>query len=90
MTNSLELQIEQNTVNEKEAMPVRTTWQVFQRVLNVITHALTSIVTIYMTCLTYNAGNSAISWHAFLCTIGVSAMQILHPKTHRFFLILNK
>lgn len=74
MTNSLELEIEQKKVNERKVMPVRTTWQVVQNAFNVLNHTLIIIVTIYMTCLTYNAGNLAISWHAFLCTIGVSAM----------------
>lgn len=34
------------------------------------------IVAGYMTCLAYNTGNLAISWHALLCTLGVSEMSL--------------
>lgn len=54
-------------------MPPRTTWQYIQTAFNVANHILISIVSIYMGYVTYSNGNLAISWHVFLCTIGVSS-----------------
>lgn len=51
-------------------MSARLTWQSIQLVCNVINHILISIVSIYMTYISYSSGNLAISWHVFLCTIG--------------------
>lgn len=70
MTNSIELEVKQA---KAERMPVQTTWQTIQTGLNVLNHALIFIVAVYMSRLAYNAGNAAINWHVFLCTVGVSA-----------------
>lgn len=53
-------------------VPDHFTWQSIQVAFNVINHILISIVSIYMTYVAYSNGNLAISWHVFLCTIGVS------------------
>lgn len=58
-------------------MSNRTTWQTLQIAFNMINHILITIVSIYMTYVTYSNGNVAISWHVFLCTIGVSSLKIL-------------
>lgn len=71
MTNSIELEVEQA---KAERMPVLTAWQVVQKVFNTVNHILIVIVAGYMTCLAYNTGNLAISWHALLCTLGVSGI----------------
>lgn len=73
MTNSIELEVE---LAKAERMPVRTTWHAIQTGFNVLNHILILTVAVYMTRLTYNAGNLAISWHAFLCTTGVSAKNL--------------
>lgn len=55
-----------------DQQPSRSTWQVIQTYFNVLNHVMASIVAVYMTFMCYNAGNKPISWHAWLCTIGVS------------------
>lgn len=52
--------------------PSRNAAKNIQIYLNLLNHILVSIVAVYMTFLCYNAGNTGISWHAWLCTIGVS------------------
>lgn len=75
MKNSLN--IEEGRANVDE-MSTRNTWQVVQTVFNVLNHAMIIIVAVYMTRLTYLAGNQAISWHVFLCTVGVSVTNIFY------------
>lgn len=70
MDNSIE-QGEQIEIHRRDTMPVWTVWQPIQSILNMINHAMILITSVYMTFLNYNTGNKAISWHAFLCTIGV-------------------
>lgn len=53
-------------------MPMISTWKYIQTSFNVANHILILIVSIYMAYVTYSNGNVAISWHVFLCTIGVS------------------
>lgn len=53
-------------------MPKVSAWQKIQIYFNLVNHVLISIVAVYMSFLCYRAGSSAISWHAWLCTIGVS------------------
>lgn len=48
-------------------------WRRVQIYFNVLNHVLISSVAIYMSFLCYRAGNLPISWHSWLCTIGVSA-----------------
>lgn len=79
MDNSLELKEEQpkaTTTSSAQVpkMSARFTWQSIQIVLNVVNHTLISIASIYMTYVAYSNGNAAISWHVFLCTIGVSEL----------------
>lgn len=52
--------------------PTKTALQIIQTYFNVINHAIIFTVVIYMSFLCYNAGNLPISWHAWLCTMGVS------------------
>lgn len=64
-------------ISEKMDKPqLISAWQKIQTYFNVLNHILVSIVAVYMTCLCYRAGNKPISWHAWLCTIGVSTTQI--------------
>lgn len=76
MENSLEVKEDQckDTASPEQAtkMSNRFTWQSIQLVFNVINHILILIVSIYMAYVAYSNGNLAISWHVFLCTIGVS------------------
>ncbi|XP_031624356.1 cytochrome b561 domain-containing protein 2-like [Contarinia nasturtii] len=57
-----------------DTMP-RSAWQKIQTYLNVLNHVMISIVAVYMTFLCYNAGNRAISWHAWLCTLGYQLLM---------------
>lgn len=50
----------------------RNVWQTTQTTFNVINHIIILTVAVYMTYVTYSTGNRAISWHVFLCTLGVS------------------
>lgn len=67
---------------ETQSVPAQTPvesrnmiWQSIQIVFNVLNHILISIASIYMTYVAYSNGNLAISWHVFLCTIGVSHLN---------------
>lgn len=40
--------------------------------LNILNLVFISAVAIYMTFICYRNGNKAISWHTWLCTMGVS------------------
>lgn len=47
-------------------------WRAIQKRFNVINHLMNTAVAFYMTYFCYGAGNAPVSWHAWLCTIGVS------------------
>lgn len=64
-----QMEIESNKV---EKIPIRNAWQVIQTYFNVLNHVMASIAAVYMSFMCYNAGNKAISWHAWLCAVGVS------------------
>lgn len=55
-----------------EPRPKRTAAQVIQVYLNTLNHVFVSVAAIYMTFLCYNSENSKITWHVWLCTLGVS------------------
>lgn len=46
-------------------------WLFLQAMFNTINHILIGAVSLYMTLLCWNVGNSKITQHALLCTIGV-------------------
>lgn len=61
----------------------RSAWQKIQFVFNLLNHILIFVVAIYMSFLCYGTGNRPISWHAWLCTIGVCVIiskQLLSLK----------
>lgn len=70
MKNSLE--VESNT----HRSPMGDAINKIQTYFNVINHIIVSIVAVYMSFLCYNAGNQPISWHAWLCALGVSILNI--------------
>lgn len=47
-------------------------WIFLQAMFNTINHILIGAVSLYMTWLCWSTGNSKISQHALLCTIGVN------------------
>lgn len=47
-------------------------WIFLQAIFNTINHILIGAVCLYMTWHCWNYGNSKISQHALLCTIGVN------------------
>lgn len=51
--------------------------KMIQTCFNVLNHIIVSLVAVYMTFLCYNAGNQPVSWHAWLCALGVSDVFIL-------------
>lgn len=57
--------------NKNKNTPKRSAWQMIQTYFNVLNHVIALIIAIYMSFLCYNAGNKPVSWHAWLCTIGV-------------------
>lgn len=57
-----------------EKVPTRSAWQVIQTYFNMLNHVMISIVSVYMTYICYGAGNQIITWHVWLCTIGVSVL----------------
>lgn len=63
----------------------RSAFQVIQTYFNLLNHVMISTVAIYMTFLCYNAGNRLISWHAWLCTLGVS-LKIGSPFNKKCFI----
>lgn len=63
------LEIESNKVSNKNK---QNAWEMIQSHFNLLNHIMISIVAVYMTFLCYYAGNKPVSWHAWLCTIGVS------------------
>lgn len=54
-------------------------WRVTQIVFNILNHAMIAFVAIFMTYKTYTNGNTLISWHVFLCTLGVSEKLLYIP-----------
>lgn len=65
-------------VQKTDETPKRSASQLIQLIFNLINHILIIIVTIYMSYFTYNSIKYEVDkqlkiWHAFLCTIGVSA-----------------
>lgn len=65
-----DLQMEYSPTDPIATMP-RSAWQKIQSYFNLLNHILIFVVAIYMSVLCYGTGNRAISWHAWLCTIGV-------------------
>lgn len=66
MTDQME--IESNKIKKS---PGRSAWEIIQTYFNVLNHIMASIVAVYLSFMCYNAGNKPISWHAWLCTVGV-------------------
>lgn len=71
--------VHSNDLESEDSKTGRASWTAWQTILtgfNILNHVLIVIVTIYMTCLTYNAindrGNAIKMWHPLLCTVGVS------------------
>lgn len=81
MENSFEIQEDRPEDLKKSTqtlnMSTSITWQSIQITFNVVNHILIAFVSLYMTYIAYSNGNSAISWHVFLCTIGVSYLKHL-------------
>lgn len=75
MENSLEIQesqsVEPASAKASNSMSIRINWQSVHTTFNILNHILIAFVSIYMTYIAYSNGNVAISWHVFLCTIGV-------------------
>ncbi|XP_055300562.1 transmembrane reductase CYB561D2-like [Sitodiplosis mosellana] len=61
--------------NEVENRPTRNAWQVVQTCFNVLNHIMACIVAIYMSVMCTNAGNKAVTWHVWLCTIGYQLLM---------------
>lgn len=57
-----------------EKDPTLSAWQVIQTYFNLLNHVMISIVAVYMTFLCYGVGNYLITWHVWLCTLGVSVI----------------
>lgn len=68
MPMSLELDSERSKIDVSSG----GAWQTIQTIFNVLNHIIILIVAVYMSYVSYNTGNRAISWHVFLCTLGVS------------------
>lgn len=79
MKNSTDLESKQTN-----QMLTRSAWQVIQTYFNVLNHVMISIVAVYMTFFCYGAGNRLITWHVWLCSIGVSIVKL------EFFYFLKK
>lgn len=71
----LDLQMEYIPADSAVSMS-RSAWQKSQFYFNLLNHIIIFIVAIYMSILCYGTGNRAISWHAWLCTIGVCGDSI--------------
>lgn len=61
---------------EMEKISAGCAGQVIQTYFNLLNHIMISTVAVYMTFLCYSIGNFPITWHVWLCTIGVSAMLV--------------
>lgn len=70
----LEVGEQMNNVRWIPMNPAVSTWQHVQIYFNILNHMLIFSVAIYMTFLCVRAGNLPISWHAWLCTIGVRSV----------------
>lgn len=68
-----QMEIESNKI---EKVQTRSAWQMIQTYFNVLNNCMASIAAVYMTFMCYNAGNKAISWHAWLCSVGVSGFLL--------------
>lgn len=62
--------------NPEHTASVSRSWQSVQIVFNIINHILIAIVVTYMSSLCYRMGNMPISWHVWLCTVGVSNLNV--------------
>lgn len=47
-------------------------WRMIQTVFNLVNHTMIIFVALYMTYKCYTLGNQPITWHIFLCALGVS------------------
>lgn len=70
MKSNLELETSPN-----EATMEKSAWQKVQTYFNIVNHIMICIVAVYMSFLCYGTGNVPISWHAWLCTIGVRILS---------------
>ena len=75
MNNQMEIEL--NTV---ENGPNRSTLQVIETCFNVLNHILACIASVYMSVMCYRASGTAITWHAWLCTIGVSDFDLIFRR----------
>lgn len=81
MKNSLE--VESNTDRSSLGNALR----IIQTCFNLLNHIFVSIVAVYMTFLCYNAGNQPVSWHAWLCCLGVSNVYFVYLHECRIIVI---
>lgn len=70
MNNEMEIE-----PNERENGPNRSAWKMIETSLNVLNHIVACIASIYMSVVCYRAGSKAVTWHVWLCTIGVSGFD---------------
>lgn len=50
----------------------RSIFRIISTYINILNLIFVSVVGIYMTFVCYHYGNAPVSWHVWLCTIGVS------------------
>lgn len=55
----------------------KSAWEVIQIYFNVLNYGLIFTVAVYMTYVSYRYGSTYVSWHAWLCTFGVSNLNPL-------------
>lgn len=72
--------VESGTKQAKQK-PTRSAFQVIQTYFNVLNHSMIFTVAVYMTFFCYNTGvDRLISWHVWLCTLGVSEFFFIYFK----------
>lgn len=52
----------------------KNAWEKIQIYINVLNYGLIFTVAIYITYVSYRYGSTYVTWHAWLCTFGVSTI----------------
>lgn len=58
--------------NNGGSRPERSAFGLISSYINLVNLVFVSVVAIYMTFICYHNGNKAITWHTWLCMMGVS------------------
>lgn len=62
----------------------KSIFRIISTYINILNLIFVSVVGIYMSFVCYHNGNKAISWHVWLCTIGVSVPGIASSNVPPF------